>query len=41
MKIYYAFERKAINFCLSMQESDGPVHRQAAVLARFCCMLAS
>ncbi|AYM76811.1 hypothetical protein D9M09_14125 [Janthinobacterium agaricidamnosum] len=32
MKIYYAFKRKAINFCLSRIKSDGATHRAGALL---------
>jgi uncharacterized protein YegL len=32
MKIYYAFKRKAINFCLSRLKSDGATHMADALL---------
>lgn len=32
MKIYYAFKRKAINFCLSKLKSEGATHRAGALL---------
>jgi hypothetical protein len=32
MKIYYAFKRKAINFCLSRLKSGGATHRAGALL---------
>lgn len=32
MKIYYAFKRKAINFCLSGRKSDGATHTAGALL---------
>lgn len=32
MKIYYAFARKATNFCLSRLKSDGAIHTARALL---------
>ena len=41
MKIYYAFERKATNFCLSRVKSDGEMRKALARRERFSCMLAA
>jgi len=41
MKIYYAFKRKATNFCLSRVKSDGEMRKALARRARFSCMLAA